>query len=90
MDNEVLSPFLTDNMVYVVFKKQSSVENGSIVAVSIADGNALIKKFYKFDDVIVLRSTSNDNTEPITMVGKQVNDVCILGKFVGIISPFVD
>ena len=90
MDNEMLSPFLTDNMVYVVFKKQSSVENGSIVAVSIADGNALIKKFYKFDDVIVLRSTSNDNTEPITMVGKQVNDVCILGKFVGIVSPFVD
>ena len=90
MDNEVLSNFLTDNMVYVVFKKQSSVENGSIVAVSVANGKAMIRKFYRFDDVIVLRSTANENSEPITIIGEQVNDVCILGKFVGIISPFVD
>ena len=49
----------------------------------------MIKKFYKMDDVIVLRSTTTEREEPITIVGDQVKDVCILGTFVGIVSPCV-
>ena len=49
----------------------------------------MIKKFYKFDDVVVLRPTT-EKGEPMTMVGEQVNEVCILGKLVGMVSPFMN
>ena len=45
--------------------------------------------FYKFDDVVVLRPTT-EKGEPMTMVGEQVNEVCILGKLVGMVSPFMN
>ena len=64
-------------------------ENGAVVAVTIANEKAMIKKFYNFDDVVVLRPTS-ENEKPITIVGDQVDEICILGKFVGMVSPFVD
>lgn len=87
---EMITRLTTDNKVYVLFKKLSEVENGTTVAVSVANDKAMIKKFYKFDDVIVLRSPTSENEGPITIVGNQVNEVCILGKFVGIVSPFID
>ena len=87
---EMITRLTTDNKVYVLFKKLSEVENGTTVAVSVANDKAMIKKFYKFDDVIVLRSPTSENEGPITIVGDQVNEVCILGKFVGIVSPFID
>lgn len=87
--DEGMTGLLNDHKVYAIFKKQSVAENGAVVAVAIADEKAMIKKFYKFEDVVVLRPTT-EKGEPMTIVGDQVNDVCILGKFVGIVSPFVD
>ena len=89
INDHIIINLLPDNKVYVVFKSQSAAENGDIVAVTVANGNVLIKKFYTVDDVIVLRSPNTENCEPITLVGDQVNEVCILGKFVGLVSPFV-
>lgn len=89
INDPIIINLLPKNKVYVVFKSQSTAENGEIVAVSVANGNVLIKKFYTVDDVIVLRSPNTENCEPITLVGDQVNEVCILGKFVGLVSPFV-
>lgn len=89
VNDEGMTGLLADNKVYAIFKKQSVAENGAIVAVALADQKALIKKFYKFDDVVVLRPTT-EKGEPMTIVGEQVNDVYILGKFVGMVSPFVD
>lgn len=90
INDEMISSLITGDKMYAIFKQQSVVENGTIVAVAIANDKAAIKKFYKFDDVIVLRSTTTESGDPITIVGDQVKDVCILGKFVGIVSPFVD
>ena len=87
--DEQLTPLLSTNEVYAIFKKQSVAENGAVVAVTIANEKALIKKFYKFDDVVVLRPTT-EKGEPMTMVGEQVNEVCILGKLVGMVSPFMN
>ena len=81
---------IPDHKVYAIFKHQNSAKNGDTIVVSIANEKALIMKFYTVDDVIVLRSTTTESDAPITIVGEQVNDVCILGKFVGIVSPFVD
>ena len=90
INDEMISSLITGDKMYAIFKQQSVVENGTIVAVAIANDKAAIKKFYKFDDIIVLRSTTTESGDPITIVGDQVKDVCILGKFVGIVSPFVD
>lgn len=90
INDEMISSLITGDKMYAIFKQQSVVENGTIVAVSVANDKAMIKKFYKFDDVIVLRSPTSENEGPITIVGDQVNEVCILGKFVGIVSPFID
>ena len=87
--DEQLTPLLSTNEVYAIFKKQSVAENGAVVAVTIANEKAMIKKFYKFDDVVVLRPTT-EKGEPMTMVGEQVNEVCILGKLVGMVSPFMN
>lgn len=76
--------------VYALFKKQNTAKNGEVVAVTVNSEKAVIKKYYKFDDVIVLRDTTNEECEPITLVGDQVKGICILGKFVGVISPFMD
>ena len=87
--DEQMTPLLSTHEVYAIFKKQSVAENGAVVAVAIANEKAMIKKFYKFDDVVVLRPTT-EKGEPMTMVGEQVNEVCILGKLVGMVSPFMN
>ena len=87
--DEGMTGLLVDNKIYAIFKKQSVAENGAVVAVTIANEKAMIKKFYKFDDVVVLRPTT-EKGEPMTMVGEQVNEVCILGKLVGMVSPFMN
>ena len=88
--DEGMTGLLVDNKIYAIFKKQSVAENGAIVAVALADEKAMIKKYYHFEDVIVLRSPTSENEKPITIVGDQVDEICILGKFVGMVSPFVD
>ncbi|MFR1837233.1 MAG: helix-turn-helix domain-containing protein [Turicibacter sanguinis] len=90
IDNIKINNLLDDTKVYAIFKKQSLVENGTIVAVSIANDSAIIKKFYKMDDIIVLRSTTNESDQPITIVGNDVKDVNILGQLVGVVSPFIN
>lgn len=87
--DEQMTPLLSTHEVYAIFKKQSVAENGAVVAVAIANEKAMIKKFYKFDDVVVLRPTT-EKGEPMTMVGEQVNEICILGKLVGMVSPFMN
>lgn len=82
--------FLKNLKVYALFKKQNTAKNGEVVAVTVNSEKAIIKKYYKFDDVIVLRDTTNEECEPMTLVGDQVKGICILGKFVGVISPFMD
>ena len=89
VNDDQMTPLLSTHEVYAIFKKQSVTENGAVVAVAIANEKAMIKKFYKFDDVVVLRPTT-EKGEPMTMVGEQVNEVCILGKLVGMVSPFMN
>lgn len=81
---------IPDHKVYAIFKRQHTAKNGDTIVVSIANDEALIMKFHTIDDVVVLRPITNENGEPITIVGNKVNEICILGKFVGIVSPFVD
>lgn len=77
--------------LYAIINKQSIVENGEIAVVLIDRQIGMLKKFYKFDDMVVLRPDStNPEHVPLTFVGEEANSIKILGKFIGFVSPLLD
>lgn len=61
----------------VFIKSQPTVENGQIAAVAI-DDNATLKRFYKYDDLIVLRAC-NPAYKDIEIREKDGKNVVVLG-----------
>lgn len=80
---------IPDHKVYAIFRKQHTAKNGDTIVASISNDKALMMKFHTIDDVVVLRPIADVEGDPITLVGNEVNDVNILGKFVGIVSPCI-
>ncbi len=77
--------------LYAIINKQSVVENGEIAVVLIERQIGMLKRFYKLDDMVVLRPDStNPQHTPITFVGEEANTIKILGKFIGFVSPELD
>lgn len=64
----------------IFIKKQPIVENGEIAAVAIGD-DALLKRFYLYKDLIVLRA-ENPKYPDLEISGEDMADVHILGKAV--------
>lgn len=64
----------------VFIKKQKEVENGTIAAVGI-DDEATLKRFYKYGDIIVLRS-ENPAYKEMTFTEADGKSIYILGKAV--------
>lgn len=62
----------------VFIRKQSVVDNGDIAAVAIGD-EALLKRFYLYKDLIVLRA-ENPQYPDIEIAGADMANVHILGK----------
>lgn len=62
----------------VFVREQCEVENGEI-AVVLVDNEATLKRFYKQDGVVVLKS-ENNNYQPIIYTEHDFKDVRILGK----------
>ena len=65
---------------YVFVHKQPEVENGEIAAVAIGE-EATLKRFYKYDDMIILRP-ENPEYKEMTYKGSDMAEVKILGKAV--------
>lgn len=74
------------DIVYI--KHQEQVENGEIAA-CLVDGDfdttATLKRYYKFDDRIILQS-ENPKYQPFVYVNEEMNKVRIIGKAVGFTS----
>ena len=64
----------------VFIKQQPTVENGEIAAVAV-DDEATLKRFYKYDDLVVLRS-ENPNYKDMEYKPEDGKEVRILGKAV--------
>ena len=64
----------------VFIRQQAEVENGEIAAVAIED-DATLKRFYKYQNMIVLRA-ENPNYPDMEFVGKDQENVHVLGKAV--------
>lgn len=82
---------VVDDGLYAVIKKQPVVDNGDIAVVLIDNNIGMLKRFYQFEDMVILRPDStNPDHLPMTFVGEQINDLKILGKFIGFVSPSFD
>lgn len=65
----------------VFIRKQSTVENGEIAAVSINDEQATLKRFYYYQQqAMILLRAENPKYEDLIFTGDQLADVHILGK----------
>ncbi len=82
---------VVDDGLYAIIKKEPIVNNGEIAIVLIDHQLGMLKRFYRVDDMVILRPDStNPDHKPLTFVGEQINEIKILGKFVGFVSPLMD
>lgn len=81
---------IVDDGLYAIIKKQPTVNNGEIAVVLIDRQIGMLKRFYQLDDMVILRpDSSNPQHQPLTFIGEQLNDVKVLGKFIGFVSPIL-
>lgn len=78
---------VSDGM-YAVIEKTPVVNNGEIAVVMIDNDIAMLKRFYQFDDMVILRPDSiNPDHKPITFIGEEINSLKILGRYLGYVTP---
>lgn len=84
---KVEHPLFKDSGCYAVFKKDEKVRSGDIVAVSLNGQQAIVRKLYLVDqDIITLRPVLDDG-ELINLVGNEIKEMNVLGKYSFTITP---
>ncbi|MCU7196531.1 helix-turn-helix domain-containing protein [Turicibacter sanguinis] len=82
---------IVNDGMYAIIKKQDIVNNGEIAVILINQQIGMLKRFYQIDDMLVLRpDSSNPQHIPLTFIGEQLNDIKVIGKFIGHVSPMLD
>lgn len=82
---------IVEDGLYAVIKKQPTVNNGEIAVVLIEHQIGMLKRFYRIDDMVILKpDSSNPKHEPMIFTGEKINDIKVLGKFIGFVSPIID
>lgn len=82
---------IVDDGMYAIIKRQNIIANGEIAVILIDHQLGMLKRFYQYDDVVILRpDSSNPEHQPLTFVGEQINDIKVLGKFIGFVSPLMN
>ncbi len=82
---------IVEDGLYAVIKKQPTVNNGEIAVVLIDHQIGMLKRFYQIDDMVILKpDSSNPKHEPMIFTGEKINDIKVLGKFIGFVSPIMD
>ena len=74
--------------MYAIIEKTPTVNNGEIAVVLIDDEKSMLKRFYRIDDMVILRpDSSNPDHKPLTFIGDEINSLKILGRYLGCVSP---
>lgn len=71
---------------FVLVRKAFDARNGEIVVV-LVDGEATVKKFYRFKDKVILKP-ANSELQPIVLEGEKLSAVAIQGVVVGLIRRY--
>ncbi len=78
------------NGMYAIIKRQPTVNNGEIAVVLIDHQVGMLKRFSQHDDVVILRPDSNNPVyQPIPFIGEEINNLKIIGKYIGHVSPMI-
>ncbi len=87
VDGDSMNNIVDDGM-YAIIEKRPIVSNGEIAVVLIDNEVGMLKRFYRLDDMVILRpDSSNPNHKPLTFVGEEINSLKILGRYLGCVSP---
>ena len=74
--------------MYAIIEKTPTVNNGEIAVVLIDHEHSMLKRFYRIDDMVILRpDSSNPDHKPLTFIGDEINSLKILGRYLGCVSP---
>ena len=83
-------PTFINSECYAIFNKKTKINNGDIVAVSLNENKATIRKLYLVDkDIVTLRPVLGDG-EILTLAEAQIKDMNVIGKYCYSISPFLN
>lgn len=83
-------PTFINSECYAIFNKKTKINNGDIVAVSLNEDKAMIRKLYLVDkDIVTLRPVLEDG-EILTLAENKIKDMNVIGKYCYAISPFLD
>lgn len=86
-DSMIEAGIRSGDVVYLI--KQSDIDyNGQIAAVRV-DGEATLKKVFKYQDKVVLQP-ANANYEPLVYIKEEINDLVIEGIATGFTHKFVN
>ena len=87
VDGDSMNNVVDDGM-YAIIEKRPIVSNGEIAVVLIDNEVGMLKRFYRLDDMVILRpDSSNPDHKPLTFVGEEINSLKILGRYLGCVSP---
>ncbi|MDB8437285.1 XRE family transcriptional regulator [Turicibacter sanguinis] len=66
------------------------IRDGAILSISINGQNSILRKYFKIDNMIILKPESYDPSyQPITFVGEQRKNIYIIGEMIGFVSPLL-
>ena len=86
-DSMIEAGIRSGDVVYLI--KQPDIDyNGQIAAVRV-DGEAILKKVFKYQDKVVLQP-ANANYEPLVYIKEEINDLVIEGIATGFTHKFVN
>lgn len=87
VDGDSMNNVVDDGM-YAIIEKRPVVSNGEIAVMLIDNEVGVLKRFYRVDDMVILRpDSSNPEHKPLTFVGDEINSLKILGRYLGCVSP---
>lgn len=78
--------------MYAIFKRQPIVENGEIAALLLDGSLGMLKRFYyvkEADTVILKPDSTNPTHQALSFSDERINEITILGKLIGFISPLM-
>lgn len=78
--------------MYAIFKRQPIVENGEIAAILLDGSLGMLKRFYyvkEADTVILKPDSTNPTHQALSFSDERINEITILGKLIGFISPLM-
>lgn len=80
---------VVDDGMYAIIQRQPMVDNGEIAVVLIDGDISMLKRFYRLDESTVVLKPDSRNSKHKTLIfeNEEINQLYIIGKYIGCVSP---